>query len=160
MNARASVVRNGGKTNTVAGGMTKFFPKAAPGQQVARGMVNIRCLHARANCREGRLSRIKHSTVNALLLFINAPQGVGTRNVAPVAVRIGVAVDEDQVGAGDLAIARSCERAVCLGRVWPRHAEGKAVSALAASVACTLKRQIHTENSRNLGFVHTGLQPR
>src|SRR5579884_3614638 len=137
--------------------MTEFFAETALGQDFTRRMVNITCLHAGANGREGCLPRIEHTAVNALLLFINPPQGIGARDVAPIAVGVGIAMHENQIGACDSAIARARVRAVRFRRVGPGHAESESVGALAAVLSRALEAKIHAKNPSHLDLAHSGL---
>src|SRR5579884_1166522 len=157
MNAGAGVVRNRRETNAVSRGMTEFFAETALAENFTCRMVNITCLHAGANGRERCLPRIEHTAVDALLLFINPRQRIGARDVAPIAIGVGIAMHENQIGPGDPAIARARVRAVRFRRVGPRHAESESVGALAAVLSRTLEAKIHAKNPSHLDLAHSGL---
>src|SRR6185437_9148669 len=135
-----------------------FLVKTVRAEDAAGCMVHSGSADTRTDGSECGRAGLKNGAVDLLVAKVGHAQQVGTCNVRPVAVSVGVAVDQRQIAGLDFSGTRKSVSAGGFRRVGARHAEGKTIGAH-HPISSRAPSQASAEEGSGLDLAHAGIEP-
>jgi len=120
---------HGRKTDAVTSAMLDIVRETAITHDARGGDINISGASTRTNGGESGLASGEDGFEDSLLSAIGRTERVRASDVGPQAIDIRIAMDHDQVGGLQLAVARAGIGSVGFRGIGTRHAESEAVAA-------------------------------
>ena len=109
MQARQGVVVDGGKTDTVPGGVLECIGESMHRQRLPGGAIDIGGPRAGMDCRKHRSPSGQDGIEHPALERCGWSEAEGARHVGPVSVDVRIAMEHRQFAGGKLAIGRNGE---------------------------------------------------